>query len=952
MADIRFRRLRLEGFGRFAQPVEFLFHEGINVYIAPNESGKSTLVAGIEAVLFGLEQSKDPKKFSVHRFRSWCPHDRFAGELELEWDGRGWRFHRAFHENKLNISVLTDAGVWQPQREYTHNPRARKKVPAVHDVLEKLLAGITDRSLFERTFCLPQVLPDSSTLEVQQLLSGGDAYNKALKKDIVERAKQVTRYTGRMGLTPRDAYNEGKVEQWEREIETKRRSLEQSKRLVDELHEKQQKRERLENEHNELKEEVAQLEKQINACQQWLQCYEKYAQTFKEQTEIRQKLGMAQQVQSLIKQREGEKSRYPNWCRQDSDPKDVVSKARNRTKELLGNWNQLKENRQKYEQIAMQIQDKYSVFEQAPPEDIQLLERYEAEKERIDKELLQAKHHLENLQKGLSDYDAAKGQYEQTFGDIEQIPTDAVRKKIELLRAYAAPPSIARSRAALVFASGGVVSLALGVLLGGVAVGMVLAVLCAGIAVILYYRGRQQAQAMHSQQLREVNEQLGSLAEKDDITELAALHERLKQRDTEKSRLQELARNLPTEESLQEAEEKVRQWETEQRRFSEKIKPYEEAFGDSLTEEYKNYERLVNDRKRIEEALHKDAEPFGVSWSEVDRQPCARYLEDFGMLAEEMGLSNPEAPLSDLMQKLAALSEEFWKQREQKASDYNRLCQDIEKQRAELKGILQDKTIEDLQREETHRHNEASSLLSKWKQLVEDHPYLPPAQIDEGQERSVRERLYQLQEDLKEKKRRQEERQQQFQDIAQEIGQLEGKGVHNIAKLQEEIEQLEREKEQLQFEAEALTVAYLTLEQAAEEFHQDCRQQLAEAITEYFQRFAPAENPRRVDLKENFELQVYESERQIDLSQLSRGAQDQLYLAVRFALADYLSDNVRMPFIFDDSFVHCDAERREAIRSVLEQVAPHRQIIILSHDPAFEAWGRPLQVMRTETHDH
>jgi len=75
-------------------------------------------------------------------------------------------------------------------------------------------------------------------------------------------------------------------------------------------------------------------------------------------------------------------------------------------------------------------------------------------------------------------------------------------------------------------------------------------------------------------------------------------------------------------------------------------------------------------------------------------------------------------------------------------------------------------------------------------------------------------------------------------------------------------------------------------------------------------------------------------------AQLSAGARDQLYLAVRCAISEFLSrGRSRMPLLLDDVFVTSDDDRtRAAMKLLIEQYAKEHQIILLTcHRVRFEA---------------
>ncbi len=96
------REVRLEGFGLFAQAVRFVFSDGLNVLTAPNESGKSTLLAGLQSVLFGLPEKSDAEQWGTARFRNWSGSPRFRGEVTLLSAGTWHRLQRNFATHEVH----------------------------------------------------------------------------------------------------------------------------------------------------------------------------------------------------------------------------------------------------------------------------------------------------------------------------------------------------------------------------------------------------------------------------------------------------------------------------------------------------------------------------------------------------------------------------------------------------------------------------------------------------------------------------------------------------------------------------------------------------------------------------------------------------------------------------------------------------------------------------------
>jgi DNA repair exonuclease SbcCD ATPase subunit len=63
---------------------------------------------------------------------------------------------------------------------------------------------------------------------------------------------------------------------------------------------------------------------------------------------------------------------------------------------------------------------------------------------------------------------------------------------------------------------------------------------------------------------------------------------------------------------------------------------------------------------------------------------------------------------------------------------------------------------------------------------------------------------------------------------------------------------------------------------------------------------------------------------------LSAGTVDQLYLAIRFALLEFLSSRGGAPFILDDPLANSDPSRRAAALALLHEISETRQVIMLS----------------------
>jgi uncharacterized protein YhaN len=81
---------------------------------------------------------------------------------------------------------------------------------------------------------------------------------------------------------------------------------------------------------------------------------------------------------------------------------------------------------------------------------------------------------------------------------------------------------------------------------------------------------------------------------------------------------------------------------------------------------------------------------------------------------------------------------------------------------------------------------------------------------------------------------------------------------------------------------------------------------------------------------------------------LSRGTQEQIYLALRLGTLDYLDEGrEKLPLVLDEALVHWDHDRRASLYAVLKNVAKKRQVILFTCHQSFatevqEAMGARL----------
>jgi uncharacterized protein YhaN len=74
----------------------------------------------------------------------------------------------------------------------------------------------------------------------------------------------------------------------------------------------------------------------------------------------------------------------------------------------------------------------------------------------------------------------------------------------------------------------------------------------------------------------------------------------------------------------------------------------------------------------------------------------------------------------------------------------------------------------------------------------------------------------------------------------------------------------------------------------------------------------------------------HSSGRMMDSANLSRGTAEQLYLSMRFALAEEYARKASLPLILDDILVNFDQQRMEQTIALLAQISTKHQVIFFT----------------------
>lgn len=297
---VQWLKLNLKGFGRFRETVAVDFAPGVNICLAANEQGKSTVAAGLAGVIFGLPSSSDAKAFSQERFRNWHGPAQFSGELEFAAGGELFRLQRNFDNHRVSLQRFVN-GSWQEEIGGEHNPRAQKRNIRYEERIAQLL-GVGNRELFAATFQVTQPLPEGEKIVpgIQQLLSGAGAHYKEALDDLGEALKRITRYTGKREITPRDMSQDRMLEICDKEIFKLEQELSAASQLLNDVRETAEALDNMQDRYNKQMDELAGKERLLPAWQKWRLLRDRYQQAATRQAALAASLEKAAKLEGSV----------------------------------------------------------------------------------------------------------------------------------------------------------------------------------------------------------------------------------------------------------------------------------------------------------------------------------------------------------------------------------------------------------------------------------------------------------------------------------------------------------------------------------------------------------------------------------------------------------------------------------------------------------------------------
>lgn len=281
----------------------------------------------------------------------------------------------------------------------------------------------------------------------------------------------------------------------------------------------------------------------------------------------------------------------------------------------------------------------------------------------------------------------------------------------------------------------------------------------------------------------------------------------------------------------------------------------------------------------------------------------------------------------------------------EKLKEYRKQIRAKDDLNTRLRTILQNYQVDDqsqIMLKYQRSNDQVASRMLSWQNHIEKYPGLPDPEYADDFE-FLNQKLEKIENAIISADNEVNQLYNQRLEKQKQLAVLEGANPINIAAAEIELQELIGQQKKLEQQADAYTLAYRELGAAITDYSQAYQQRLEEKATMYFQIISGV-NDRRIVMDDQLNIGVKANDRPITLERLSKGARDQMYISLRFAIADLISDDVVLPFVFDDPFASTDSVRLERIRRILEEQGNDRQFFILSHAEEYSDWGEAIDI--------
>lgn len=898
MKTLEITRLELVGFGKFRERTIDLT-SGLNLIEGPNEAGKSTIQSFITGMFYGFFQPGTKRRsYTPHRdkYRPW-DQGSYRGVLVCKNEERSWRIERCFDKDNETVNVYDDQTGDDLTLDFPYNPVTRQP-----QVGEKLL-GLS-KTAFNNTANIAQMTCASVSREADfsaevndKLLSVMKTADASLSLSAV--IHELDSRIEQIGSPKKSKTPYGQACQLKKELEEE----------LEESGKNQKDYQQLCTQMDRLAEQTAQLQKEKELLE----------------TQIRQsaakELGgrylKAQNLRTRIERIEKEYEKYAIYQSVDLQEIDQTQKRMAAKAQINRTMEKYRRASQEVEHRIQELNTLYRTLEVSEASE-EVLEQFESVYERYltlgqmgqeIKEMMIRQRNIAFHRSRLNPMDEAKLREDiQTWRQLQQ----QKQEKENASHKVPMPAIVLLVLGVLLILGGGLCAILKEELLA-VGIG------CATVGVLLVLSGgvfwmlRRKNTAAHALEKIESMQQ--------DILRAYQL--------SDEEQAKTAATALDTEQAVLQLEEmlgriqvnnyKIEQFEQQEQQIGQEIAA-KQSVADSLREQICRYLTQLTGREIPPEELAADKVPFKSLRESV----------------------NQARRLRTEMQRLTLQQQQTQQEEENCRMQIEQINRSIQQVVAACEAAGA-KDAEDLERckQGKRRWDEISMELKMQKELlaqtlgrysfeeIEENIKNQRA-VGEGDISADRQQIHQQLQGVNE----------QLAELARQTAELEGlrKGREEshrpIGQIQAQIADVEESCRNFQFELDALQLAKQKLLSLSGQLHRDFAPQLNARISKALERITGSRYTRAViDQTLGIRLEDRQTHQLVEVSALSNGMADLVYLVMRLELLELLcsqgGERVQVPIILDDSFTQLDDERTARLLGyLLEQ--PSVQILLFS----------------------
>ena len=895
MKTLEITRLELVGFGKFRERTIDLT-SGLNLIEGPNEAGKSTIQSFITGMFYGFFQPGTKRRsYTPHRdkYRPW-DQGSYRGVLVCKNEERSWRIERCFDKDNETVNVYDDQTGDDLTLDFPYNPVTRQP-----QVGEKLL-GLS-KTAFNNTANIAQMTCASVSREADfsaevndKLLSVMKTADASLSLSAV--IHELDSRIEQIGSPKKSKTPYGQACQLKKELEEE----------LEESGKNQKDYQQLCTQIDRLAEQTAQLQKEKELLE----------------TQIRQsaakELGgrylKAQNLRTRIERIEKEYEKYAIYQSVDLQEIDQTQKRMAAKAQINRTMEKYRRASQEVEHRIQELNTLYRTLEVSEASE-EVLEQFESIYERYltlgqmgqeIKEMMIRQRNIAFHRSRLNPMDEAKLREDiQTWRQLQQ----QKQEKENASHKVPMPAIVLLVLGVLLILGGGLCAILKEELLA-VGIG------CATVGVLLVLSGgvfwmlRRKNTAAHALEKIESMQQ--------DILRAYQL--------SDEEQAKTAATALDTEQAVLQLEKMLGRIQVN----NYKIEQFEQQIGQEIAAKQSVADNL---REQICRYLTQ------LTGREIPPEELAADKVPFKSLRESV---NQARRLRTEMQRLTLQQQQTQQEEENCRMQIEQINRSIQQVVAACEAAGA-KDAEDLERckQGKRRWDEISMELKMQKELlaqtlgrysfeeIEENIKNQRA-VGEGDISADRQQIHQQLQGVNE----------QLAELARQTAELEGlrKGREEshrpIGQIQAQIADVEESCQNFQFELDALQLAKQKLLSLSGQLHRDFAPQLNARISKALERITGSRYTRAViDQTLGIRLEDRQTHQLVEVSALSNGMADLVYLVMRLELLELLcsqgGERVQVPIILDDSFTQLDDERTARLLGyLLEQ--PSVQILLFS----------------------